>query len=393
MTISTRPQAQTPRNGVREAFAVLAAVALLSVFAGPAHAVGYTFTRVVDTAADGFRPFVGCAAMNDAGAIAFRGTRLATGAEGIHRANAPGSLTTIAENPKKFDFLGNNPSINDLGVVSFAARLTAEDRAGIKVQNILRGNGGKLTTIASTDGRFADFVFDTTVSNSGEVAFGAQLDAEFGFDNGLFSGQGKATTTHYLASTSQFVGSSGRPSINNLDQIAFTDRVDVSFDPGVFVTEGAGFKTIMAPATHFFLDTPQLNDAGTAAFQSDLFDNAGRQFLAIVTGNGGPLATVVDNRGPFASFGSPSVNNNDDVAFEGELDSVVIPAPEGIFVGPDPVADRVIGTGDILDGDVVTDVRMCQEGLNDSGQLAFTAQLRDPVTNATHTSIYRATPN
>jgi hypothetical protein len=191
----------------------------------------------------------------------------------------------------------------------------------------------------------------------------------------------------------QFTGSSGRPSINNLGEIAFDERTDANLDPGIFVTEGDGFKTILEPATHFFLDTPQLNDAGTAAFQSDFFDSASRQYRAIVTGNGGPLTTVADTRGPFSAFGSPSINNGGDVTFEGELDSVVVPAPEGIFVGPDPVADRVIGTGDILDGDVVTDVRLCPEGINDSGQIAFTAQLRDPVTSETRTAIYRATHN
>ncbi len=391
MEPSSRPHGYTIRRGMRDGCGVLAAAALLSTFAAPAHAQGYTFTRVVD-AADGLRSFVGCPAMNDTGAIAFRATRVATGVPGIHRANANGSVTTIAENAKKFDFLGANPSVNDLGEVSFAARLTAEEDGapGVTVQNIMRGNGGKLTRIASTADQFSDFVFDTTLSNSGEVAFGAQLD---NFDSGLFSGQGKAVTTHYLASTSGFTGASGRPSINNLGEIAFTARVDGSFNPGVFATEGAGFKTILEPATHFFLDTPQYNDAGTAAFLSDFFDNTGRQYLAIVTGNGGPLTTVADNRGAYASFGSPSVNNNGDVAFEAQLDSVVTPAPEGIFTGANPVTDRVIGTGDTLDGDVVTGVRMCHEGLNDSGQIAFVAQLRDPVTSQTSEAIYRATHN
>jgi hypothetical protein len=386
------PHGHATRHGLRGGFAVLAAVGLLSTFAAPAQAVGYTFTKVVDSTADGFQSFFGCPAMNNAGDVAFRGVRLAAGTNGIYRANAGGTITTIAENAKKFGFLGNNPSINDLGQVSFAARLNVQDKAGNTIENILRGDGKKLTTIASTADEFEFFVFDTTVNNSGEVAFGADLD---NFDGGLFSSQGgKApTTTHYLASTNQFVGSSGRPSINNPGEIAFDERTDANFDPGIFVTEGAGFKTILEPATHFFVDTPQLNDLGTAAFQTDFFDESGQQYLAIVTGNGGPLTTVADTRGPFASFGFPSLNNNGEVAFEGELDSAVFPAPEGIFVGPDPVADRVIGTGDVLDGEVVTGVRMCHEGLNDSGQIAFTAEFTDPVTFETRTAIYRATRN
>lgn len=392
MNRSSRPHGYTIRKGVRDGFGLLAAVALLSTLAAPAHAVGYTFTRVVDSTAGGFEGFFGCPAMNNAGDIAFKSARVAAGVNGIHRANADGSLTTIAENAKKFGFLGNNPAINDLGQVSFAARLRAEDKAGNQIENILRGEGKRLTTIASTADEFDFFVFDTTVNNSGEVAFGAELD---NFDEGLFSSQGgkASTTTHYLASTSQFTGSSGRPSINNLGEIAFDERTDANFDPGIFVTEGAGFKTILEPAEHFFVDTPQLNDAGTAAFVTDFFDETGAQYLAVVTGNGGPLTTVADTRGPFSFFGPPSVNNNGDVAFEGELDSVAFPAPEGIFTGPDAVADRVIGTGDVLNGEVVTGVRMCHDGLNDSGQIAFIAEFTDPVTFETRTAIYRATRN
>ena len=47
---------------------------------------------------------------------------------GIYRANADGTLTTIAEDQKHFDFIGLNPSINDSGQVSFAARLDARGK-------------------------------------------------------------------------------------------------------------------------------------------------------------------------------------------------------------------------------------------------------------------------
>ena len=134
---------------------------------------------------------------------------------GIYRANTDGTLSTIAEDQRRFDFIGVNPSINDSGQVSFAARLDG----GKKPDNeaILRGDGRKLTTIATTADEFNFFGFDTSINNSGEVAFTAELDEEFGFDEGLFSGSGgkKGVTTHYLTSTSEFDGSDSRPSINN----------------------------------------------------------------------------------------------------------------------------------------------------------------------------------
>ena len=146
---------------------------------------------------------------------------------------------TIAENPRRFDFLSRNPSLNDKGQVSFAARLDAGGEA------ILRGRGGPRQVIARTDpGPFNFFGFDTSLNNEGRVAFKAELDEEFDFDEGLFSSRGAAIATHYRASSSRFDGTDTRPSINDSGNIAFTDSV--RFDPGVFVTSGLGF----APSRH-----------------------------------------------------------------------------------------------------------------------------------------------
>jgi hypothetical protein len=93
-----------------------------------------------------------------------------------------------------------------------------------------------------------------------------------------------------------------------------------------------------------------------------------------VTGNGGPLTTVADTRGAYSFFGfrPPSLNNSGDVAFHATLDE----GTSGIFLGPDHVADRVIVTGDTLDGAIVQNLTFCEEGLSDSGELAFIASSR-----------------
>ena len=67
----------------------------------------------------------------------------------------------------------------------------------------------------------------------------------------------------------------------------------------------------------------------------------------------------------------------------------------GIFVGPDPMNDRVIATGDTLDGSTVQNLIFCEEGLSDSGELAFVAQLADnPDTpeDDFRMAVFRATP-
>src|SRR5215218_735140 len=177
----------------------------------------YTFTRVADSAEDGFDPFsFECSAINNRGDIAFRTARAPRRGsqliQGIYRANADGSrLTTITEVGDGFDFLGQIPSINDLGEVSFALRdFTQRGPNFLETQSIMRGGGKKPpVTIASTADGFQQFGFEPTVNNSGVVAFKAQLDSfdQFNFDQGLFSGQdGKQSTltTYYLSSTSQF---------------------------------------------------------------------------------------------------------------------------------------------------------------------------------------------
>ena len=358
----------------------------------------YTFTKVADSVEDGFDPnSFGCAAINTPGDIAFRAGRLTPDGfntiPGIYRANADRTLTIIAEDPKRFRTIGFNPSINDSGQVSFAARLDAVDKAtGENIEVILRGDGSKkLTTIASTADEFNFFGFDTSINNSGEVAFKVELDEEFGFDEGLFSGSGgkkSGVTTHYLTSTSQFDGSDSRPSINNLGHIAFDESIN--FDSGNFVGRDGDFQTIAGPDPDVFVQEPVLNDEGTVAFYRSFFDGT-TQVDEVVTGNGGPLTTVADTRGEFASFGfrPPSLNNEGDVAFLATLDD----GTSGIFVGSDSIADWVITTGDTLDGSTVQNLTFCEEGLSDSGELAFVAQLEDADTpDGFRMAVFRATP-
>jgi hypothetical protein len=386
------------------AFALLTALSLvLGVVLSDARAQTapqYTFTKVADSVEDGFDPFIfGCAAINTPGDIAFGAERPAPDGfntdPGIYRVNAAdGALTTIAENPKQFVTIGLNPSINDSGQVSFAAGLDGGKKSDTEA--ILRGDGKKLTTIATTADQFNFFGFDTSINNNGEVAFTAELDEEFGFDEGLFSGIGgkSGVTTHYLTSTSDFDGRDSRPSINDSGNIAFVESVN--FASGIFVGREGNFTPIVQPdpsddSTGF--EPPILNNTGTVAFERSFFDETAQQFVEEIVkiDADGTRTVVADNRGEFSSFGffrPPSLNNNGDVAFFAELDS----GGSGIFVGPDPINDRVISTGDMLDGETVTGLKFCEEGLNDSGQLAFTAFFEDPETLETRVAVFRATP-
>lgn len=117
----------------RVALVILLALLLVSSFVTTASARVYRFTTVADSA-DGFDPFeFGCPATNNLGQVAFRAVT-DSGVQAIYRVGLF-STTTIVEETSGFDFIGRNPSINDLGAVSFAAT-SADDGEGI-----FRGRG------------------------------------------------------------------------------------------------------------------------------------------------------------------------------------------------------------------------------------------------------------
>ena len=364
--------------------AALVALAMLAAFPAPAEAAGaYVFTRVASTA-DGFNPQtlrISCPSINNPGDIAFKSERNAEDGvvDGIYRANAGGGITPIFEVATGGGALlaNGNPSMNDSGQVSFGASADG-------VQTILRGDGTTLTTIAETSNqrmRFASFGRETSINDTGEVAFDGQLGSGA---RGLFSGAGGATTTHYLDTEdasvdgvdARFIATSDRPSINNLGDIAFLDQIQGTFDRDIFRGQEGSFTTISASNPPSGDLPPLLNNSGTVAWQTSFVDETGFFASEIVTGDGvGTDTSVVDSSGAFDVFDSYALNNTGTVAFSATLDGDIL--GPNIYVGPNPKKDRVIGRGDKLDGGTVAGLRFCEEGLNDSGQLAFVAEIED----------------
>jgi hypothetical protein len=65
---------------------------------------------------------------------------------------------------------------------------------------------------------------------------------------------------------------------------------------------------------------------------------------------------------------------------------------QGVFTGPDPVADRVLQAGQLYAGVPISSVVTCAEALNNRGQIVMTVQSEDPVTFEVRTFVVRATP-
>jgi len=374
----------------------LAPLAMLSAFESPANAANaYVFTKVVDSVADDFNPQtlrLACPSINTRGDIAFKSER-GGAVDGIYRADAGGGITPIFEVPLGGGALlaNGNPSMNDTGQVSFGASADG-------VQTIRRGDGTTLTTIASTEGPgFASFGRSTSINDADEVAFDGQLDSGA---QGLFSGTGGATTTHYLdtedasvdGSPARFVATSDRPSINSAGDIAFLDEIQGTFDRDIFRGQEGSFTTISSSnPPESSLTIPLLNDSGTVVWETSFVEETGLAGRRIVTGDGvGTDTTVVDSSGAFNIFHSYALNNTGAVAFSATLDddNLAIPA---IYVGPNPKKNRVIRPGDKLDGGTVSGLGFCEEGLNDSGQLAFVAEIEDR-NGEVRVAVFRASP-
>jgi hypothetical protein len=98
--------------------------------------------------------------------------------------------------------------------------------------------------------------------------------------------------------------------------------------------------------------------------------------------------TEIADTSAFSLISSPSLNDEGTneqgtVAFEAGLDA----GSQGIFIGSDPVTDKVIATGDSLFGSTVTSLKFVSAGLNNRQQIAFFATLDDGTSG-----IFRADP-
>jgi hypothetical protein len=93
----------------------------------------------------------------------------------------------------------------------------------------------------------------------------------------------------------------------------------------------------------------------------------------------GTKGVVVDSTvaattaGPFQGFRAVALDAAGGLAFLATRDA----GGDGIFRGPDPVADKVIATGDPLFGSTVTFLDFQRGGLNAAGEIAFRADLAD----------------
>ena len=348
----------------------LAGLLVLAALTGPfcenAKAAAYTFTNIADTS--GIFPPSGVIAsglgtaplsINNSGTVAFS-SRLTLGGNGVFRGNG-GPLTNIALSSDPI-FLGvGGASINAAGTVAFAALL---ETGG---EGVFTGNGGAATPIALTSELNALIVGNPVINDAGTVGFQVTFTDS---SRGILTRNGGSTATIALESGPIFSSLGGNLSINSAGTVAFVGGLDSGPGQGGAFT-GSGGSTTTIVFGEFPGTTVSINDAGRVAFPLG---------GAIFSGNGGSTTTIADTSGPFSQLGfNPSINNLGTVAFWAALDGG---SGSGVYVGPDPLADKVIRTGDSLFGGSVSRLSMVNGGdlfgnvdINDLGQVAFHYEL------------------
>ena len=346
------------------------AVAAMLVTPAMAQTTRYTFTRIADSAAFGvLREPV---ALNDRGQVSFV-TTLPNGVTGVF-VGSGGAVTTVADNSRDFSTFGA-PGINGEGQVTFFGNKVV--RLGFYA-----GADGS-TPLIENHGAIQGFVGEIYSSPSGSWSAGHAILRLPGFQAEIIVSDGGRATR--VADTSGLFGLLDQdPRVNASGKVAFHGTRRDGSD-GIFVGRGGALTTIAdsSAAFAFFSDSPAINDRGQVLFQATLNDLNGTTGLFLASR--GEISTVLDSTGSFTEFGrAPAINARGKIAFEGTTPDLV-----GIFTGGDPVADRVIGVGDVIDGSAVSSVGSLafDSALNNRGQLAFIVGLADG-----RTGIYRADP-
>ncbi|MGD9632529.1 MAG: choice-of-anchor tandem repeat NxxGxxAF-containing protein [Pirellulales bacterium] len=303
--------------------------------------------------------------LNSQGTVAFQGS-LYTGVSGIFAGNEFG-LAAIADNTGELQGFSINPSINYSGQIAFSSYLDRGEWA------VLRYSPGQVgyTTIASSSGPLASMsVSPNSLSDAGEVVLLGYAD-EGG--SAIYRSSGAPQLEKLADTAGEFFGF-GVPAISPGGIVA----IGASYDAGdsVLLNTASGTLAPVIDTTGPLssLSSPTINDAGTMGTQA-FFDAGGNGPVAV---SGNSFTIIADTNGPISSAGIPAINRNGEFAFWATIDGPG--GNQGIFTGPDMVADKVIRTGDMLFGTAVRRVQFSRGGFNDRGDIAFRYELLDHVT-------------
>ena len=315
----------------------------------------------------------------------------------------------------------DNPSINTAGQVTYWAQTSVG-------QGIFTGSGAPVSLVAiagqpapDLDGVFDSFASTVSINDAGEVAFLGFLTGTAA-TQGVFRGTGLGVDR--IARVGQefetgrsfagFSGPSGTVAINNAGDVAFLAVVDETGD-GVADTIGlyAGDGSDVVPIAErgddspdgngdlFGFNNPAINSNGVVGFIGTLSGSLGGPFdnTAIFTGPAGGLLQIIvregesvpSGNGVFREFGTgavPSLSDGGQVMFKSLLSGTSggVNDDEGIFIADAQEVIEITRESAPLGGSMVlkdglevisTHDPGGRAGLNNHGQVAFSARLQD----------------
>ncbi|MBD2776867.1 DUF7453 family protein [Iningainema tapete] len=364
------------------------AMSLSLLAASKAFAGNFSFTKIADS--NDFSQIFPNVAINDSGTVVFYATPN-TGSQGIYT-NSNGIITEllntnqllvsiIRPNNYTYAFDTDRVDINNNDTVAFRLVGSQWDLVIATISN------STVKTVATGfAGRDSNIVTNFDLNDLEEVAY-LRLSTPF---LSPFESQrlliNRANQTFTLASAcrgNSLCGGSVIPfvtllnigtfKINNQGQVTFSAS-SVGSSSSVFTVSNSSPVTLIEPNASLL----DVNDNGDILFLK------GTNFIRLLKSASDEVSTIVDTSGSFSQLGNAAINNQGNIAFTATVSNT---GEKGIFTGADPVADKVIATGDTLFGSTVISLNFLPQGLNNNGQIAFYALLG----NGTR-GIYRAEP-
>ena len=354
---------------------------VLCSIAAPLRAASYSYVNISRNIV-GYN--LGAAAINQSGTIAFplvgpnpddtKWQALYLGRGGPPQKLA--SRTGWAARQNSWD-----PDINRNGAVSYWSYTDDPGDGDFDEAALFTASAKGVNTVARYENAF--FTQDAAINDKGQIVTVIKWNATDATSVVTYSP--KRTVATFKNPANIF----GQPDINNFGAVVYP--VKVGAEERIIANVGGKQHTIATTkGTNFasLLDsTPVINDLGEIAFHATLRSPGinGYQGEGIYLFSRDGLRTIVENTSIFERFGGFSINNRGQVVF------MAFRAPgfgdEGIFAGPDPLADCVICDGDLLNGETVLSLNLASHALNDAGQVAFHAYL-----TAGRESVFRADP-
>lgn len=305
-------------------------------------------------------------AINNVGSVAFYGASEASEAAwGFYLASPGSSAIQITIDPP--GTTARHPSLSDEGVVLYRRTIPNQ------VESLTAATASGSTALYDSTGTIQQLSAFPQINDEGVVAF---LGAVDGFGDGVFAGSGGPLTPIALASAD--LSMFGDPAVNNTGAVAFAacTSLGCQTDPGaqgIFVGSGASISPMLPVPEdfNFIAQLPAMNDSGVVAFYGSLA-SSGQQ--GIFTTDGSSVSTVALNDGVLVPDSiSFAINADGLVVFRGYFEG----GGTGLYLGPDPIADKIIASGDLLLGSEVSGLEFWREGLNDAGEVAFVARFAD----------------